>query len=94
MGWGSGGGLFDTVADALIDAQADVPFSEELFVRILQPLFDELRANDWDTVDESIDKFRDYPVILSVLRSDGWGAPDPRDAVADGDSPDGTEWGL
>lgn len=88
MGWASGGSIFDTVADALIDAQAEVPFSDGLFVRVLQPLFNELRAGDWDTVDESIDKFRDYPVILSVLRSDGWGASDSRDG------PDSTEWGM
>lgn len=87
MGWGSGGQIFDTVADALIDAQAQVPFDDRLFGLVLGPLFSSLRDADWDTVDESVDRFSDFPQVLQVIRDGGWGAPDPHDD-------DQGEWGL
>jgi hypothetical protein len=93
MGWGSGGQVFDTVADALIDAQAQVPFSDELFGLVLGPLFRSLRDADWDTVDESVERFRDFPLVLQVISDGDWGVPadDPADPA---DDPDRGEWGL
>ncbi|MFI6813745.1 hypothetical protein ACIBG7_15095 [Nonomuraea sp. NPDC050328] len=65
MGWGSAGyRIFDPVARALLDANA----SEEITRRVLGKLIDELRQEDWDTETDSLDEFRDQPVIVAVFR--------------------------
>lgn len=68
MGWSSGGSrVFDPVARALIEAGA----SDDLKRRTLGPLIDELRDLDWDTQDESLEEFRDDPVIVALFRERG-----------------------
>lgn len=67
MGWASGSGIFDPVADALIEAGA----SDELIVKTLVPLIDKLRDEDWDTWDESLTRYRDNPVIVEAFAKAG-----------------------
>jgi hypothetical protein len=64
MGYSSGGEIFDKIARALIEAGAD----DELLGRVLYELAEELTAQDWDTVDESIDEFAGHPVVQHALR--------------------------
>lgn len=67
MGWGSASSIFDVVADALIAAGA----SDELKLNTLSPLIKELRDGDWDTWDESMDRYAGDSVIMQAFRASG-----------------------
>ena len=68
MGWGSAGPrLFDPVARALIEANA----SDEAKRTCLGPLIDVLQENDWDTEHDSLQEFKDDPVIVAVFAEHG-----------------------
>lgn len=54
MGWGSAGSIFETVADALIAADAET----EVIIKALVPLIEYLKSEDWDTVDESLETYQ------------------------------------
>jgi hypothetical protein len=69
MGWASGGRIFDSVAQGLIDANA----SEEIKRRVLGDLIGSLQGEDWDTEDESLEEFRDDPVIAALFAEHGVG---------------------
>lgn len=63
MGWASAGAIFDPIATALVDLDA----SAEVKRRVLGTLIRTLCDGDWDTTDESLDQFRDDPVIVSLF---------------------------
>lgn len=63
MGWASAGAIFDPVAQALIDLDAD----EHTKRKVLGPLIDALQDGDWDTEHESLEQFRHDPVIVSLF---------------------------
>lgn len=68
MSWGSAGhSIFDPVAQGLIDAKA----SAEIKHRVLGGLIGELREMDWDTEHDSLDRFRDDPVIVAIFAEHG-----------------------
>ncbi|MEV1245144.1 hypothetical protein [Nonomuraea sp. NPDC049750] len=67
MGWGSAGDIFDPVARALIEAGA----SDDLKRNLLGQLIDKLRDGDWDTEGESLEEFRDDPLIIALFRERG-----------------------
>lgn len=68
MGWGSAGyRIFDPVAQALIEADA----SDDLIRKTLGALIDELQQADWDTELDSLDGFRDEPIIVEIFREKG-----------------------
>lgn len=69
MGWASAGDIFDPVAQALIDCGATDVVKREVLGRLIQ----QLRSEDWDTCDESLEQFRDDPVIVELFHRDGWG---------------------
>jgi len=64
MGWASAGGIFDPVAQALIDHGA----SDELKLLICDKLIGVLQEGDWDTEGESLSQFADDPVIVEAFR--------------------------
>ncbi len=70
MGWSSGGEIFDPVARALIECGADDATKR----RVLGELIDRLQDGDWDTEDESVDEFRDDPLIVQLFKERGVGA--------------------
>jgi hypothetical protein len=57
MGWASASGIFDTVADALIEANA----SYNVAFTACSKLIGELQSNDWDTEDESLERYTRMP---------------------------------
>lgn len=63
MGWASGGRIFDPVAKALIDN--DVP--DETVTNVLAGLIEKLTDGDWDTLDESIEQFREFPAVIAAF---------------------------
>jgi hypothetical protein len=69
MGWASAGAIFDPVAQALIDLGA----SDNVKRGVLGPMIDALTDGDWDTCDESADRFADDPVIVALFAERGWG---------------------
>lgn len=95
MGWASAGDIFDPVAQALIELDAD----ERTKRSVLGPLIDALQEGDWDTEDESLEQFRADPVIVSIFYSRGVGnetdstGPDYVWSVIDYE-PEPDEWTL
>lgn len=67
MGWASAGGIFDPIAEALIELDAP----EATKRRVLGPLIAKLQGEDWDTEYESLERFRDDPVIVDLFREHG-----------------------
>lgn len=67
MGWASAGAIFDRVADALIAADA----SGDIKRTCLEPLIGELQDGDWDTEHESLERYRDDPVIVEIFADHG-----------------------
>lgn len=63
MGWASGGEIFNVVADGLIKAGA----SDDIKRSVLSSVCDALQENDWDTEDESLERYKDDPVIVQVF---------------------------
>lgn len=64
MGWASAGEIFNRTARAVLESQA----SDAETIEILYELADALRDGDWDTVDESIEEFAEYPYVVLALR--------------------------
>lgn len=67
MGWASASRIFDPVAQGLIDAGA----SQEIKRRVLGDLIGVLQGEDWDTEGESLEEFKDDPVIVAVFAEHG-----------------------
>jgi hypothetical protein len=63
MGWGSAYSLFNTVADALIEAKA----SDEIKERALTTVIARLQAEDWDTELDSLQGYLDDPAIVRAF---------------------------
>ena len=63
MGWNSANPIFDNVAGSLIEANA----SDELKRSTLGRLIGSLQEGDWDTEDESLERFKDDPAIVAAF---------------------------
>jgi hypothetical protein len=74
MGWGSARDIFDPVAQVLIDLKATPDKMRE----VLTPLIRQLVENDWDTTDESLEKFQDHPAIVECFRANEVFFPEER----------------
>jgi hypothetical protein len=67
MGWSSANSIFDPVAQALIDAGA----TPEVKRKVLGDLINGLQDGDWDTEDESLERFRKDPAIVQAFADHG-----------------------
>ncbi|MDX2697581.1 hypothetical protein [Streptomyces ipomoeae] len=67
MGWGSAYSLFNTVADALIEAEA----SDEIKERALSKVISRLQEDDWDTELDSLQSYLDDPAIVRAFANNG-----------------------
>lgn len=72
MGWGSAYSLFNTVADALIEANA----SDEIKERALGKVIARLQEDDWDTELDSLQSYLDDPAIVAAFANNGIVWPD------------------
>lgn len=63
MGWGSAYSLFNTVADALIEARA----SDEVKEKALTKVIAGLQQEDWDTELDSLQSYLDDPAIVRAF---------------------------
>lgn len=64
MGWGSAGGYFDAVADALIEGEA----TDAVKTKVCSVLIGMFRGEDWDTYRDSLDRYADDPAIVEAFR--------------------------
>lgn len=67
MGWASAGEIFDPIARALIDLGA----SSEVKRGVLTTLIRQLQDGDWDTEGESLDEFRNDPIVVEAFARQG-----------------------
>lgn len=67
MGWGSTYSLFNTVADALIEANA----SDDTKERALTKVIARLQEDDWDTELDSLQSYLDDPAIVRAFAANG-----------------------
>ncbi len=67
MGWGSAYSLFNTLADALIEAEA----SDEVKERALTKVIARLQEDDWDTELDSLQSYLDDPAIVAAFAANG-----------------------
>jgi hypothetical protein len=63
MGWNSANEYFDPVADAFIALGAPA----EIVTPVLTVLVRALKDGDWDTEDESEEKYKDHPAIVAAF---------------------------
>lgn len=63
MGWSSANDIFDPVATALRDTGADDTTKR----KVLGDLIGGLQDGDWDTEDESLERFLDDPAIVAAF---------------------------
>lgn len=63
MGWSSANDIFDPVARALTEAGV----SDQTKRKVLGDLINGLQDNDWDTEDESLEKFLNDPAIIAAF---------------------------
>lgn len=67
MGWSSANGIFDPVAQKL----AELGASDELVTGVLETLIEQLQGGDWDTEDESLERFADDEAVVEAFRRRG-----------------------
>lgn len=67
MGWGSAYSLFNTIADALIEAGA----SDEIKERALAKVIVRLQEDDWDTELDSLQSYLHDPAIVRAFEANG-----------------------
>lgn len=67
MGWGSAYSLFNTVANALIEAGA----SDEIKERALAKVIVRLQEDDWDTELDSLQSYLHDPAIVRAFAANG-----------------------
>jgi hypothetical protein len=63
MGWNSANEIFDPVAQSLIDLGA----TDDVKRKVLGNLISGLQDGDWDTEDESLERFRKDPAIVAAF---------------------------
>ncbi len=64
MGWGSASGIFNDMADALIESGAP----DEVITKTLAKTIGNLRGEDWDTYAESLYEFSSNPAVVEAFR--------------------------
>jgi hypothetical protein len=68
MGWGSAGAtIFDPTIEALVKSGT----TDEVLFDTAVNLINNLQSEDWDTEGESLDHFKDNPVIVRAFASLG-----------------------
>ena len=68
MGWSSGNDVFDPVCELIIKLvdKNDGIYADDAR-EILSELIENLQGEDWDTEDESLDKFKDHWYVVKAF---------------------------
>lgn len=72
MGWASGGEVFEPVADVMIHMKLT---DAEMYL-ISVALINGLQSRGWDTENESLGMYQDYPAIVAAFKDCGIPGPD------------------
>lgn len=67
MGWTGGDDIFEPVARVLVDSGV----YDRAVTDVLEVLIRALRERDWDTEEESLGLFLDYPAVVEAFRRNG-----------------------
>lgn len=67
MGWASANPIFDRTAARLLAHGVD----DDVVTDVLAELIDALRDGDWDTLNESLERFIDRPAVVAAFRRAG-----------------------
>lgn len=67
MGWASGGAIFDPICEALQNAHMDPVSREKVLVICIKAFQD----GDWDTEEESLERFRKDPLVVRAFEKCG-----------------------
>lgn len=67
MSWNTANEIFDPVAQALVDNNVN----QEATLSVLITLIRNLQSEDWDTEDESLEKFSDCPIVVEAFKKCG-----------------------
>jgi hypothetical protein len=67
MGWNSANYIFDPVAEVLVQEKID----PKVALKVLVTLIRNLQSEDWDTEDESLEDFKNYPVVVEAFKMCG-----------------------
>lgn len=68
MGWNTANEIFDPVAEQVSKAVSDGYFSRDESVAVLQTLINVLKGEDWDTWDESLERFKGHAVVVTAFQ--------------------------
>jgi len=68
MGWNTGNDVFDPVCKFLIAGVQQRSIKEWQAEEILVVLIEALQESDWDTENESLDEFKEYPYVVNAFR--------------------------
>jgi len=69
MGWNSANEIFDPVAEKVVAEVAGKWMTHQAAVSILETLAANLMSEDWDTWDESQERFSGDVVVVSALEN-------------------------
>lgn len=67
MGWASANGIFEPVADALIESGA----GDDVKQAVCSALISALQVRGWDTAEESLGLYADDPAIRAAFKEHG-----------------------
>jgi hypothetical protein len=67
MGWSSANPIFDRTIRTAIN----LGIKDSTLTALAQVLIEQLQDGDWDTEDESVELFEDYPEVLEAFRNQG-----------------------
>lgn len=67
MGWASAGDIFNPVCEKLQVAHLWDSTRKDILVTLISAL----QEGDWDTEDESLEKFEDDPIVVAAFRECG-----------------------
>lgn len=71
MGWASAGQIFDPIAKLVIETVESDYMHRAVGVKLLETLARQLSEGDWDTWHESLDEFKDHPLVVEAFRAAG-----------------------
>jgi polyhydroxyalkanoate synthesis regulator phasin len=79
MGWSTGNLIFDPLAETIMSGVNKGDLDIENARIIIERLIEQLQERDWDTEDESLEKFKHIPWIVEAFAHTGITLEDDED---------------